>query len=101
MNTKSTKDSINNFLVPFLHDINYEKNKILWDNAPCHTSREMRDFIESEELRFFPPGSKNLDIPHGYPPNSPDINIIENIFGYWSDQVILKSITLCIHSLKS
>ena len=41
------------------------------DGAPCHSSRATRDFLDSRSVRILP----------GWPPNSPDLNPIEMLWG--------------------
>ncbi len=74
MNSESTKESINNHLVPFFEETGYIDNKILWDNATCHTSLSIRKYIQESGLQFIPSGAKNLNFRHGFPSNSPDLN---------------------------
>jgi transposase len=45
--------------------------KLMHDNAPCHTSRLVKDFLETTHLEFI-----------DWPPYSPDLNPIENIWAY-------------------
>lgn len=46
------------------------------DNAPIHTSRVARSWIESENVELLP-----------WPPYSPDLNIIENVWAWLSRKV--------------
>ena len=46
------------------------------DNAPAHTARFTKEFFERNQIRI-------LD----WPPYSPDLNIIENIWGIVSKEV--------------
>jgi hypothetical protein len=45
--------------------------KVMHDNAPCHTSRLVKDFLETTDLEFI-----------DWSPYSPDLNPIENIWAY-------------------
>jgi len=40
------------------------------DNAPCHSSRETKEWLRHQRIN-----------PISWPPNSPDMNIIENVWG--------------------
>lgn len=46
------------------------------DNAPIHTSRVVRSWIQSEDVELLP-----------WPPYSPDLNIIENVWAWLSRKV--------------
>ena len=40
------------------------------DNAPCHRAKIIRDWIDEKQINILE-----------WPPNSPDLNPIENLFG--------------------
>lgn len=49
-----------------------EEWTLVQDNAPCHTSQITRRFLEERNIHVLP-----------WPSNSPDMNIIENIWNIW------------------
>ena len=46
------------------------------DNAPCHTAHKIRDFFEQNSI-----------IVMKWPPNSPDLNCIENLWSWLDNQL--------------
>ena len=87
MNTETTIDSFSEYLVPFLHKTGMENNRVLMDGARCHISKKTQNWLVENKMNIIPYGGKPLETTNGYPPNSPDLNPIENVFGYWDSQV--------------
>ena len=54
----------------------YECNMFVQDGAPCHCSKFVSDFFKKKNI-------KTLD----WPGNSPELNIIENLWAILKDQV--------------
>lgn len=46
------------------------------DNAPCHTAKSLKNVLSSEQTRALP-----------WPPNSPDLNPIENVWNTLKSKV--------------
>ena len=87
MDTETTIDSFSEYLVPFLHKTGMENNRVLMDGARCHISKKTQNWLVENKMNIIPYGGKPLETTNGYPPNSPDLNPIENVFGYWDSQV--------------
>ena len=43
--------------------------------------------MDDKKINYVPYGGKPVETLNGYPPNSPDLNPIENVFSYWDKQV--------------
>ena len=81
MNSKQTCLSIDAVLTPLLHKTRFKNYKVLMDNAAPHTSKETKEFMESQGIEYIEFGGGKHGEKGGFPPNSPDLNPIENIFG--------------------
>ena len=46
------------------------------DNAPCHKAKKTMDYLQSTDVTVF-----------DWPPNSPDMNPIENVWGIMKNEL--------------
>lgn len=60
---------------------------VLMDGATCHTSDDTQNWMKENNINFVPFAGHPVYAKNGYPPNSPDLNPIENIFGIWQTHV--------------
>ena len=110
MNSKETCLSIDQVLNPFLQQTKFKNNQVLMDNATPHTSKKTIEFMESQGIEFIDFGGGSNPTKGGFPPNSPDLNPIENIFGILQSHVndtqpttlkeLIDSVELCWKNLK-
>ncbi len=87
MNSDETIRSFSETLYNFIRGTVYEKREIVIDGASCHTSKATRTWMNESGLRFVEFGGHPTNVLGGYPPNSPDLNPIENTFAIWSKNV--------------
>ena len=57
-------------LLPFIRDIFSDGHRLFQDNDPKHASHYIEDFFEANNVEWWPS-----------PPESPDLNPIENVWG--------------------
>ena len=50
------------------------------DNAPPHTAKSTREYIAEQQV---------FDVVPDWPPRSPDLNVIENLWGYLAGKLLL------------
>lgn len=67
MNAQRNQKVLEDHLLPFLTI--HETELFMQDNAPCHTARSIKSWLVSEQIQTIL-----------WPPNSPDINPIENLW---------------------
>ncbi len=87
MNGQQTIESFEEVLLPFLNGSIFERREIVMDGARAHTCKVVKDWIQQSGLRFVEFGGHPCNVLGGYPPNSPDLNPIENIFSIWQNNV--------------
>ena len=87
MDSESTISSFSDYMLPFLHETEMENGFVLMDGARCHTSEETICWLDENNIQYIPFGGLPSQTLDGYPPNSPDLNPIENVFSYWQTQV--------------
>ncbi len=63
---------------------------ILFDNAPPHRGKKFITYCKRKKIETVGLGGFPLYEKNGFPPNSPDLNPVENLFSY-TDQRINKN----------
>ena len=78
MNSDEYKSILNNGLISFLAEKNIDPIEIIFqhDNASCHKTKKITEHLHFNQLKTL-----------FWPPNSPDLNPIENIWDYLNKQV--------------
>ena len=79
LNAQAYQEILENYLMPSI-DLMDDKDNVIFqqDNAPCHTAHKIRDFFIENNINTM-----------RWPPNSPDLNCIENLWS-WLDHHLSK-----------
>ena len=77
LNADAYQEILENYLIPSI-DLMDDKEDVIFqqDNAPCHTAHKIRDFFEQNSITVMK-----------WPPNSPDLNCIENLWSWLDNQL--------------
>jgi hypothetical protein len=76
MTSKSYTAMLQSNLLPIADRCCGQKWKFVQDNAPIHVSNESMEWFKEKEVDLFP-----------IPPNSPDLNLMENVWGMLARRV--------------
>jgi transposase len=92
MNAEQAIDCIKTTILPFIDEIKASETnvKLLWDGAKPHIAANVTQFLEDNDINYYKFGGHPINHECGYPPNSPDMNPIELIFGILQQQVSIR-----------
>ena len=106
MNQKNTITAIEKVVIPCIKQAQRLQPKMKFeiegDNATAHTGKKMMEFINSEALPVphTPFGGHPIHAKGGRPANSPDLCVIEYVFGRWSENVYKRRPTTMVELKK-
>jgi transposase len=85
-NTDTYMNILQSTLLPFLQNtFNHKTYTFQQDNSPVHTSKKIQQYIHNNLNSNITPGE--------WPPHSPDLNPIENVFSIIDEKMSMKKMT--------
>ena len=70
-------------LLPAINSLSFKPTLFMQDGAPCHTAASSVKWLESNKVDLLP----------NWPPQSPDLNPLENIWGLIKNRIDLSNIS--------
>ena len=90
MNAVRYIELLNNFALPVIRDRYGEDWVLQQDNAPAHAAEKTQHFLESKGVELL-----------GWPSNSPDLNVIENMWHVLSNYIYEQGAAQNIQELRT
>ena len=89
MNSQTITNACQEQIIPLVNETvrNMGQSHLVLDESTCHTARRTRKWFDDNNIEYFGFAGGPTRIPNGYPPRSPDFNVMEYLFGIVGDRV--------------
>ena len=95
INLTCTAQSFTNIVIPTLAEWYHQNNlnMLILDGASCHVDAGVQTLMREHHINFIPFAGRGSHFQNGYPPNSNDYNIAENVIAEIKNRVWTKQPT--------
>ena len=89
MNSVTVTNACAQQVIPLVTETNeyVGESYLVLDGSTCHTARHTRKWFDDNDVVYFGFAGGNIRTRDGYPPRSPDFNVMEYLFGIVGDRV--------------
>ena len=82
VNTQIYKNIVQDHVVPIIHNSGFDRATSMQDNAPCHKAKVVMSYLSEQDFEIM-----------DWPPQSPDLNPIENLWKTFGVKVMERNPT--------